>query len=196
MANIKGGQLKAFPLVGTAQYKPESKGADGKIRRAGYIVDAQLDMRSPRSNPGTQTNPHLDTHQASMPDGNVRTLHGRWMDEAQGEAILKGAGAKHIYKGKGLTEKMGDGSFAFAITADLTYSKDRKNLVIDTSKEIKPGLGKSMTQKVLDEQAALVKTAKDNQKAARAADRQVETPAAEAEAEAQAEAKAEAQAEM
>lgn len=165
MANIKGpGSMKAVNLI-AATY-PNNVTKDGKTR----YMDVQVDSRDSRG-PG-QTNLHLVTNRSTGPDGKPRISNGAPYSTAQFEAIKEAAGDNVVTLPSGAT--------VYAVKADLMPSSRNSGLVLNSKTLAASEFG--IDDKVLDNQIASVREAKD----AKAAAAETAAPAAESEVQANA----------
>lgn len=162
MANLKGpGSMKAVNLIAVTY--PNSVTKDGKSR----YMDVQIDARDSRG-PG-QTNLHLVTERVKDKEGKDRINNGAPYSTAQFAAIKEAAGAN--------VTVLPNGAEVYAVKADLMPSSRKTGLVLNT--KTVAASEHAIDAKVLDNQFASAKAAKEAK---------AEAPAAEAQAEAQAEA--------
>lgn len=166
MAQLKGpGSMKAVNLI--AVTFPNNVTADGKSR----YLDVQVDARDPRG-PG-QTNLHLITERSKDAAGKDRINNGAPYSTAQFQAIKEAAGGEFT--------TLPNGAEVYAVKADLMPSSRKSGLVLNTKTVATSDF--TMDDKVLDNQFASVKTAREAKAEAAQADvaeAQAETPQVEA----------------
>ena len=152
---------------------------DGKTRYA----DVQLDARDELA--AGQTNLHAVTRQDKDKDGKTRYTNGAPYSVEQFEAIKAAAGDNYVQ----LANRDGSpGPHVYSVQADLMPATRGSGLIINTKKEMTPGL--ELDDQVIERQFASVAEAKAAAEAAKA------EPAVEAEAEAEAQVEAEAEAQV
>lgn len=160
MANLKGpGSMKGVNLV--AVTFPNSVTRDGKSR----YLDVQVDAKDPRG-PG-QTNLHLVTERVKDKQDQDRINNGAPYSTAQFAAIKEAAGTNVV--------TLPNGAEVYSVKADLMPSSRKTGLVLNTKTVVASDF--TNDAKVLDNQFASVKEAKDAKAAQAAADKAAETQA-------------------
>lgn len=137
---------------------------DGKTR----YLDVQLDARDEHG--AGQTNLHAVTKREKDKEGKDRYTNGAPYSVDQFEAIKAAAGDKHVV--------LPNGANVYSVQADLMPATRGNGLIINTKKEMSAGL--DVDDKVIDNQFASVKQAKEAAAAAKAAEAEVQAEAPEA----------------
>lgn len=162
MANLNGpGAFKAVNLIAVTY--PNSATKDGKSQ----YIDVQVDARDSRG-PG-QTNLHLTTERVKDKEGKTRINNGAPYSVAQFAAIKEAAGANATV--------LPNGAEVYAVKADLMSSSRKTGLVLN-SKTLAAS-DHAIHPKVLDEQFASIKAAKEAKAAAAETEVQAEAPQAD-----------------
>lgn len=144
MANLKGpGSMKAVNLV--AVTFPNSVTKDGKSR----YIDVQVNAQDERG--AEQTNLHLVTERVKDKDGKDRINNGAPYSTAQFAAVKEAAGDNVV--------TLPNGAEVYSVKADLMPSSRKSGLVLNTKTVEASDF--AIDEKVLDNQFASVKEAKE-----------------------------------
>ena len=168
MANVRGvNGTNDRNLVGTAIKMTGSRGAY-------YMIDAQLDTRDPKVIAVKDTNPHLESHEFKLENGETRVAHGKPYTEQQFEKMREA----------GVFKEVGKDMYDFALKANLMIKKDKEGNSTVLIRTDKP-MGKSdfgLDNKTLKEQKKTVEKFRAERDAQRATpDKGKEEPAKEKE---------------
>lgn len=154
----------AFQGVNMIVHVPDN----GVIKKDGkavaYYLDAELDqsLKNPGKvsevadgkNKGAQTDPHLVANRVKDHDGHYWTTHRSWYSAKQADAIMKAAGNKVV-------DEPGKGK-AYGVKANI-FANAKKQLVINTSKDMGPSDNKFFGKNTLAKQEAVTKAARELQ---------------------------------
>jgi len=164
MANLKGpGSMKAVNLIAVTY--PNNATKDGKSQ----YLDVQIDARDSRG--PEQSNLHLVTNRVKH-DGKDRINNGAPYSTAQFTAIKEAAGTNVV--------KLPSGAEIYAVKADVMPSGRNSGLVLN-SKTLAAS-EHAIDAKVLDNQFASAKAAKEARAASQAVEAEAQALAPQAEA--------------
>lgn len=169
--NIRGvGNATQRNMIVTAT---QMKGKDGKPDY--FMVDAQADMRDPKTKALKDSNPHAVSKEFKTPEGQTRVAHGRAYTAEQFKKMQEAG-----------TFMEQDGKLVGTLKADLMVTKDGQVLV-NTKKPMEKSDYK-VGPKTLENQAKAIKDMRAKNQAERAATKdapeaEAEGPAKETEAE-------------
>lgn len=149
----------AFQGVNMIVHVPDNgiiKGEDGKP--VAYYLDAEVDQSLKKPDKvaenGAQTDPHLVATRSQDKQGHYWTSHRSWYSAKQAESIMKAAGNKVV-------DEPGVGK-AYGVKADV-FANVKKQLVINTSKEMGPSDNRFFGKTTLENQAKVTKAAQELQ---------------------------------
>lgn len=149
----------AFQGVNMIVHVPDNgiiKGEDGKP--VAYYLDAEVDQSLKKPDKvaenGAQTDPHLVATRSQDKQGHYWTSHRSWYSAKQADAIMKAAGNKVV-------DEPGVGK-AYGVKADV-FANVKKQLVINTSKEMGPSDNRFFGKTTLENQAKVTKAAQELQ---------------------------------
>lgn len=164
MANLKGpGSMKAVNLIAVTY--PNNRTKDGKSQ----YMDVQIDARDSRG--PEQSNLHLVTQRVEH-EGKTRINNGAPYSAAQFEQIKAAAGTNFV--------KLPSGAEVYAVKADVMPAGRNSGLVLN-SKSLAAS-EHTIDAKVLDNQFASAKAAKEARAASQAAEAEAQAQAPQAEA--------------